>query len=90
MKEPKIVKVTWLDACDKDVSYETLKEIIENKDDSEYLCKSETIGELIKLSKNIIVIRHHKNEESSEGEDNELILIPRDWVTKIEYYKKVK
>jgi len=86
MKQGDIVKVSWLDACNKDVSDVELGRMIACVNGNEFLVETESIGELIKINKSVVILRHNKSQETEKGDDNELVIIPKDWTTKIEVY----
>lgn len=78
-----IVKVTWYDSCQKELTNEDISALIQSVG-KEYLVTNYTYGRLVKKSKHIVAVM---TEDSTTNEKN-VTVIPTGWVQKIEYYRK--
>ena len=75
-------KVTWYDACERQISNEILtsfRELGKKFSGKESLAINKTVGEVI-VQKDVVVVVY----ETSDTKENDCVIIPKKWVIKIE------
>lgn len=72
----KLLKVEWLDACQKDLDTDYIESLTSGK---ELLVVNTTYGKLFKVLEHVIIIEH---EHSDNKEHIDCTIIPRCWIIK--------